>query len=78
MASHEIPRQARRVRAAPPDVRGLYPDPTGNYVRATSFGLSRRELRREWSRQRSAGWQDWEVRERLLPGPLAALEGVAA
>jgi hypothetical protein len=54
-----------------------YPPADWNVERCLPYGLSRHELRVEWTRQARAGWSVWELDERLRPGPLA-LDQVAA
>lgn len=42
-----------------------FPDARNNYVTAMPYGLTLAELRAEWRRCASAGWQAWELAKRF-------------
>lgn len=59
--------RARAWRASPSLAERLeaFPDARNNYVTVMPYGLTLAELRAEWRRCASAGWQAWELAKRF-------------
>lgn len=67
----QSPARPRRRVSTPPDLRETYPDPRRNY-RATLFGLTVEEYRKEYRRCAAEGWTATELAERF-PAPGSAV-----